>query len=218
MNKASDFRRLGNPLSQATERPASGPANGVMAEGATLVDAEQSIKKLSSDADVAEIMAAWHLEHGFAAAAAAYTASALNLRSAAVICQAALVEELRGRGLVKPPERPQVVCLCGSTRFVDTFNRINRELTLEGRIVLSIGCHRESDEALFANLPTEEAAAIKERLDALHLRKIDLADECLVLNIGGYIGASTRREIQHAEAMGKIVRYLEPLSPSTTHG
>ena len=57
---------------------------------------------------------------------------------------------------------------------------------------------------------------MKARLDELHLRKIDLADEVMVLNVGGYIGDSTRREIEYANAHGKPVRYLEQNISSTT--
>ena len=102
---------------------------------------------------------------------------------------------------------PPVVCLCGSTRFVDEFNRQRKELTERGEIVLSIEIvttqAREHD-------PQHADPALKARLDELHKRKIDLADYVLVLNVGGYIGESTRSEIAYATAHGKPVRYLEP--------
>jgi hypothetical protein len=101
------------------------------------------------------------------------------------------------------PERPVIVCLCGSTRFCEAFHQANLSETLAGRIVLTVGCDFKSDEAL--GLST----AVKERLDELHKRKIDLADEILVLNVGGYIGASTHSEIQYAVGHGKKVRFLE---------
>jgi hypothetical protein len=108
--------------------------------------------------------------------------------------------------------RPPVVCLCGSTRFFDEFRRANLRLTLAGEIVLSIGCDTAPDADLFAgDLAADLAAdpaAVKARLDELHLRKIDLADYVYVLNVGGYIGPSTRHEIQYAIAHGKPVRYL----------
>ena len=47
-------------------------------------------------------------------------------------------------------------------------------------------------------------------LDDMHLRKIDLADEIFVVNPGGYIGSSTRREIDYAQSTGKDVRYIVP--------
>lgn len=104
-------------------------------------------------------------------------------------------------------DRPTIVCLCGSTRFSEAFHDENLRETLLGRIVLSIGCDFKSDRDLIiaGNLTEED----KECLDELHLRKIDLADEILVLNVGGYIGLSTRNEIAYARAHGKRIRYLE---------
>lgn len=107
-------------------------------------------------------------------------------------------------------EKPLIVCLCGSTRFSDAFQKANLEETLAGRIVLSIGCDMRSDGDLFASMTDAERAAVKARLDELHLRKIDMADEVLILNVGGYIGDSTRRELLYALAHNKLVRYLEP--------
>ena len=99
--------------------------------------------------------------------------------------------------------RPTVVCLCGSTRFSEAFRKANFQLTLEGKIVLSIGCDTRSDDGLGLT------DADKEKLDSLHLRKIDLADEVLILNVGGYIGSSTRRELDYSIRQGKRVSYLE---------
>ena len=85
--------------------------------------------------------------------------------------------------------------MCGSTRFGEAFQKANLEETLKGNIVLTIGCNMRSDTEIFGHLPDEELSEIKARLDELHLRKIDLADEVLILNVGGYIGDSTKREI-----------------------
>jgi len=106
--------------------------------------------------------------------------------------------------------RPRIVCLCGSTRFSEAYQQANLAETLAGRIVLTIGCDMRSDAHLFADHSPEELAEIKARLDWLHLRKIDLADEILVLNVGGYAGESTRREIAYARETGKTIRWLEP--------
>ncbi len=98
----------------------------------------------------------------------------------------------------------KVITLCGSTRFKDAFLEVQKRMTLEGNIVISVG--------LFGHSGDEEvwAEGTKEMLDDMHLRKIDLADEILVVNVGGYIGSSTRREIEYANASGKPVKYLEP--------
>jgi hypothetical protein len=104
--------------------------------------------------------------------------------------------------------KPVVVCICGSSRFSQAWQDANLTETLAGRIVLSIGCNTKSDEQL-----AEEAGLLidKEMLDILHLFKIDLADEILVLNVNQYVGQSTRREIEYARRLGKRVRWLEPV-------
>lgn len=105
--------------------------------------------------------------------------------------------------------RPTIVCLCGSTRFGAAFREANLAETLRGKIVLSIGCDMRSDAELFAHNTDSEREQVKERLDKLHLRKIDLADEVLILNAGGYIGESTQRELDYARRLGKTVHFLE---------
>lgn len=104
--------------------------------------------------------------------------------------------------------RPEIVCLCGSTRFYDAFQRANYEETMAGKIVLSVGFYPHSSEQAHGEtigITPEQ----KEALDQLHKHKIYLADEVYVLNVGGYIGDSTRSEIAFAEALGKPIRYLE---------
>lgn len=107
-----------------------------------------------------------------------------------------------------PPAKPVVGCLCGSTKFKEMFVTANFVETLAGKIVLSIGCDRYSDQELFGHLNPVELRVIKFRLDELHKRKIDLADEILVLDVGGYIGDSTRSEIEYAQLHNKRIRYL----------
>ena len=65
-----------------------------------------------------------------------------------------------------------------------------------------------SDDEIFGNMTAEERIHIKNGLDELHLRKIDLADEILVLYDGGYIGESTQREIAYAQMHQKHIRRL----------
>lgn len=102
--------------------------------------------------------------------------------------------------------RPIKVCLCGSTRFSQAFQDANLFETLAGRIVLSIWCNTKSDEEL-AKAGVE---INKDALDTLHLFKIDEADEVLILNVGGYIGESTYREVEYARLKNKRIRWLEP--------
>jgi hypothetical protein len=105
---------------------------------------------------------------------------------------------------------PKIVCLCGSTRFMDAFQAANLRETLAGNIVLSVGCNTKSDASLFGGLSNGDLHKVKESLDSLHKRKIDLADEIFVLNVGGYIGDSTRSEIEYAYRQHKQIRFLEP--------
>lgn len=105
-------------------------------------------------------------------------------------------------------ERPMVVCLCGSTRFYPAFQQANFVETMKGNIVLSVGFYPHSSTQAHGQeigITPEQ----KEDLDLLHLRKIDLADEVLILNVDGYIGPSTARELVYARAMGKKIRFLE---------
>lgn len=114
------------------------------------------------------------------------------------------------RDFPESPPRPRVVCLCGSTRFYDMFRAANLEHTLAGEIVLSIGCDFRSDSDLAAvGALGKDPERLKRDLDELHKRKIDLADFVLVLNVGGYIGESTRGEIEYARRIGREVRFLE---------
>ncbi|WP_433674124.1 hypothetical protein [Microbacterium gorillae] len=99
---------------------------------------------------------------------------------------------------VREPEgRPEIVCICGSARFADLMRAVNRQLTFAGIIVLAPA---EADGPV-----TDEE---KTALDALHLRKIELADRVIVVCPNGYIGASVQREIDHATAAGKPISFV----------
>lgn len=103
---------------------------------------------------------------------------------------------------------PHVVCLCGSTRFYTAFQEANYRETMAGNIVLTVGFYPHAADRAHG----EELGVTPEQkvaLDELHKRKIDMCDEVFVLNVGGYIGESTRSEIAYAERVGKPVRYLE---------
>ena len=95
---------------------------------------------------------------------------------------------------------PIIVCLCGSTRFIAAFEEANRRETLADKIVLTVGVDFKREGA---NLSEED----KQRMDSLHFAKIDLAREILVLNIDGYVGCSTAREICYAARQGKRIRF-----------
>ena len=98
-----------------------------------------------------------------------------------------------------------VITLCGSTRFRAEYERVQKELTLKGNIVISVGLFGHSgDDEVWKD-------GVKEMLDEMHLAKIDMADEIFVINPGGYVGQSTSREIAYARSWGKTVKSLCPL-------
>jgi hypothetical protein len=98
----------------------------------------------------------------------------------------------------------KIITLCGSTRFRDEFISQQKRLTLDGHIVISVGLFGHSGD------PEVWSEKTKVMLDDMHLRKIDLADEIFVINVDGYIGESTSREIEYAKATKKSVNYLVP--------
>ena len=93
-----------------------------------------------------------------------------------------------------------VVTLCGSMRFRDQIARLERELTLAGHVVLAP-----------VSMDPTTVLTDDERgtLSRVHLHKVAMADEVLVIDMGGYVGESTRAEIEHARALGIPVRFLE---------
>ena len=97
----------------------------------------------------------------------------------------------------------KVITLCGSTKFKEEYLDAQKRLTLEGNIVISVG--------LFGHSGDNEvwSEGTKVMLDDMHKRKIDMADEIFVINVGGYIGDSTRSEIEYAKSTGKRVKFLE---------
>ena len=106
----------------------------------------------------------------------------------------------------------KVITLCGSTRFRREFEEANKRLTLAGNIVISVGLYGHAGDAeVWEGMDEDTLTQTKVMLDDMHKRKIDMADEIFVINVGGYVGQSTRSEIAYAEATGKPVRYLEPV-------
>jgi hypothetical protein len=98
-----------------------------------------------------------------------------------------------------------VITLCGSTKFKEEFLKVLQQLTLEGNIVISVGMFGHADDE-FGNVVTPE---IKVMLDDIHKRKIDMSDEIYVINKNGYVGESTKGEIEYSIKNGKRINYLE---------
>ena len=102
----------------------------------------------------------------------------------------------------------KVITLCGSTKFEEQFMDVQRDLTLQGNIVISVGVFGHSrDKKVWEKMYNPELT--KEMLDDIHKRKIDMSDGIFVINVGGYIGDSTKSEIEYAKAQGKTIEYLE---------
>lgn len=111
-------------------------------------------------------------------------------------------------------EEPRIVCLCGSTKHMEKeFKEANRDFTLAGYIVVSVGVDMKNrDQGFLKSITSEAEEKIKDKLDCLHRRKIDLADEVFIVNPEGAVGKSTQAEIEYATKTGKPVRYLKPLT------
>ena len=104
----------------------------------------------------------------------------------------------------------KVITLCGSTKFKDEFLKTLKDLTLKGNIVISVGLFGHSgDSEVWENMDEGTLTKTKEMLDDIHKRKIDMSDEIFVINVNGYIGDSTKSEIEYAIKTGKKVNYLE---------
>ena len=95
----------------------------------------------------------------------------------------------------------KVITLCGSTRFKDAFIEVQKRLTLEGNIVISVGCFGHAGD----NFNEEQ----KIMLDDIHKRKIDMADAIYVINKDGYIGESTKSEIEYAIEHNKEIMFMQ---------
>jgi len=105
---------------------------------------------------------------------------------------------------------PKIICLCGSTRFTETMLVKQWELNKKGFIVLSWCALPDSYPRGKDKNHIGDQEGVKELVDKVHLRKIDLSDEVMILNVDGYIGESTRNELNYARKKGKAIRFLEP--------
>lgn len=109
--------------------------------------------------------------------------------------------------------RPKVLTLCGSSRFPEAFAIANAHLSMLGYVVISLGLFGHADEPMGSKFLVSdgiETSEAKQRLDQLHFRKIDISDGIFVVNVGGYVGSSTKREIEYAKKAGKAVTYMFP--------
>jgi len=94
----------------------------------------------------------------------------------------------------------KIITLCGSTKFEKQYHEINKKLTLEGNLVISVGVF---------DFKSPDKEKVRELLQEIHRKKIDIADEIFIVNVGGYIGKHTQEEIDYAKKIGKKINYLE---------
>ncbi len=109
-----------------------------------------------------------------------------------------------------PATRPTIIAICGSTRFIELIAVTAWTFEKQGAITLA---PMLLPSGYFSDSHAAEAQGVKEQIDALFLKKIELADKVFVVNKDGYIGESTRNEIAYAEKLGKPITYLEPITP-----
>ena len=107
---------------------------------------------------------------------------------------------IKGNKMIK---KYKVITLCGSTKYKEEFLKVQKDLTLKGNIVLSVGLFSHSEEDILSQ-------ETKEMLNDIHKRKIDMSDEIFVINVNGYIGESTKSEIEYALKTNKKINYLKP--------
>lgn len=128
-----------------------------------------------------------------------------KIRNAQIMAaEEVVIDSLKEKGLLLQ-KNTKIVCYCGSLRVaMDAFKKAEYEAVLKGEIALLPCC-------MFVDIERKYGAEsdYKQKADDLHKRKIDIADEVFVLNVGGYIGQSTRSEIDYALSIGKPVKYLE---------
>ena len=124
----------------------------------------------------------------------------------------AVFSELADRYLSKDKSKPpEIICMCGSTRFSDLMAAISWEMEKQSKIVLRVNYlpgWYVKNAGWTQPAHGAEQDGLKEVLDTLHCRKIDLCDRVFVCNVDGYIGESTRNEINYATKIGKPIVYI----------
>lgn len=112
----------------------------------------------------------------------------------------------------------KVITLCGNAKFKKEFQEIQKKLTLEGNIVISVGLFGHAgDSEVWENQNESTLNDTKKMLDDMHKRKIDMADEIYVIDVGAYIDESTKSEINYAQRHNKPVRYYSQENVSDVH-
>lgn len=97
----------------------------------------------------------------------------------------------------------EVITLCGSTKFKEDFIKAQEQLTLQGKIVISVGLFSHADNKYIDEINED----VKEMLVNIHLKKIDMSDSIMIIDTDDYIGESTRKEIEYAKSKGKFIYF-----------
>lgn len=121
------------------------------------------------------------------------------------------------QGIKVTNERPQIITLCGSSRFCGVMAVMAWEFEKMGRIALGLHLLPQEYCEQKGMVPDKdgnihhigEQEGVEDIMDALHFKKIEMADSIYVVNVGGYIGESTAREIEYAKYLGKSIYYYE---------
>ncbi|MCK4386861.1 MAG: hypothetical protein KAV41_02140 [Candidatus Pacebacteria bacterium] len=94
----------------------------------------------------------------------------------------------------------EIITLSGSTKFRDQFREVERMLTMDGKIVLPPAIYGKAEGI-------KHSVEVSKHLLSLHLDKINISDGIFVIDVGGYIGDSTKKEIDYAKDKGKFIKY-----------
>lgn len=114
------------------------------------------------------------------------------------------------KNINKPITKFPVITLCGSTKFKDKFEEVRKDLTSKGNIVINLGTYEHSgDSEVWEGEPENAYTKTKLMIDEMQLQKINMADKVMIINVGGYIGESTAKQIEYAKSIGKDILYLE---------
>jgi len=124
------------------------------------------------------------------------------------------------QGIELTKERPHIVTLVGSSRFCAHMAVMAWEFEKGGRIALGLHLLPQDYCEQKGMVPDEnghihhigEQEGVEDQMDALHFKKIEMADSIYVMNVDGYIGKSTAREIAYAESLGKPISYYEEVA------
>ena len=98
----------------------------------------------------------------------------------------------------------KIITVCGSLNFKNEMIELAEKMELQGNCILC---------PIYPTNPDKDAYTEDEvlMLDKMHKEKIKLSDAILVVNVNGYIGNSTKSEIDYAKSLNKEILYYTDL-------